>query len=53
VLQSLYYDADYFVEYFALDLLMHQGRCVGVIAISLEDGNLHRFNATNTIIATG
>jgi succinate dehydrogenase (ubiquinone) flavoprotein subunit len=51
--RSLFYDADYFVEYFALDLIMNQGRCVGVMALSLEDGNLHRFNATNTIIATG
>ncbi|KAI0224601.1 Succinate dehydrogenase [ubiquinone] flavoprotein subunit, mitochondrial [Lamellibrachia satsuma] len=51
--RSLYYDADYFVEYFALDLIMDKGRCVGVIALSLEDGNLHRFNATNTVIATG
>jgi len=51
--RSLHYDTDYFVEYFALDLLMENGRCAGVIALSLEDGNIHRFNAKNTVLATG
>ena len=32
---------------------MEQGRCAGVIALCLEDGSLHRFNAKNTVIATG
>ena len=41
------------MEYFALDLLMDQGKCVGVIALCLEDGSLHRFKAKNTVIATG
>ncbi|XP_023211529.1 succinate dehydrogenase [ubiquinone] flavoprotein subunit, mitochondrial-like [Centruroides sculpturatus] len=51
--QSLRYDCNYFIEYFALDLLMDQGRCNGIIALCLEDGTLHRFRAKNTIIATG
>ena len=53
LLQSLYYDTDYFVEYFTLDLMMEKGECVGVIALSLEDGNIHRFRAKNTVLATG
>lgn len=51
--QSLSYDCNYFVEYFALDLLMEDGECRGVIALSLEDGTLHRFRAKNTVLATG
>uniref|UniRef100_R4WJV3 Succinate dehydrogenase [ubiquinone] flavoprotein subunit, mitochondrial n=1 Tax=Riptortus pedestris TaxID=329032 RepID=R4WJV3_RIPPE len=51
--QSLRYDCNYFIEYFALDLLMDGDTCVGVIAISLEDGTLHRIRAKNTILATG
>ncbi|XP_011503370.1 PREDICTED: succinate dehydrogenase [ubiquinone] flavoprotein subunit, mitochondrial [Ceratosolen solmsi marchali] len=51
--QSLSFDCNYFVEYFALDLLMEDGECRGVIAISLEDGTLHRFRAKNTVLATG
>ncbi|EDO38587.1 predicted protein, partial [Nematostella vectensis] len=51
--QSLRYDCEYFVEYFALDLLMDKGKCVGVIALCLEDGSLHRFRAKNTVLATG
>ena len=53
VFQSLRYNTEYFVEYFALDLLMDKGKCVGVIALCLEDGSLHRFKAKNTVIATG
>jgi succinate dehydrogenase (ubiquinone) flavoprotein subunit len=41
------------MEYFALDLIMHEGACVGVMAISLEDGTLHRFRAHKTVLATG
>ena len=52
-LQSLYYDTTYFIEYFALDLIMEEGECRGVIALSLEDGTLHRFKSKNTILATG
>jgi len=51
--RSLNYDCDFFVEYFALDLLMEKGECVGVIALSLEDGNIHRFRSKNTVLATG
>ncbi|KER19079.1 LOW QUALITY PROTEIN: hypothetical protein T265_15668 [Opisthorchis viverrini] len=51
--RSLRYDTNYFIEYFALDLLMENGACRGVIAICLEDGTLHRFRAKNTVLATG
>jgi len=51
--QSLRYDCNYFIEYFAMDLLMDEGRCVGVMALNLEDGSLHRIKANNTILATG
>uniref|UniRef100_A0A0K0DUF3 Succinate dehydrogenase [ubiquinone] flavoprotein subunit, mitochondrial n=1 Tax=Strongyloides stercoralis TaxID=6248 RepID=A0A0K0DUF3_STRER len=50
---SLQYDCKYFIEYFALDLIMDKGECVGVIAMDLEDGSIHRFNAKNTVLATG
>ena len=53
LLQSLRHDTQYFIEYFALDLLMEGGGCRGVIAMNMEDGSLHRFRAKNTIIATG
>lgn len=54
--RSLAFDTDYFIEYFALDLIMTEGEnpeCVGVIAINMEDGTLHRFHAKNTVLATG
>ncbi len=52
--QSLRHSAEFFVEYFALDLLMDdEGVCRGVIALSLEDGTIHRFRAKRTILATG
>jgi succinate dehydrogenase (ubiquinone) flavoprotein subunit len=51
--QSLRYDCHYFVEYFALDLLMEDGECRGVIALCLEDGSIHRIRAKNTVMATG
>ena len=44
---------DFFIEYFALDLLMDEGKCKGILAYCLEDGTFHRFRALNTIIATG
>uniref|UniRef100_A0A8C7DXD5 Malate dehydrogenase [quinone] flavoprotein subunit n=1 Tax=Naja naja TaxID=35670 RepID=A0A8C7DXD5_NAJNA len=53
VIESLRYDTSYFVEYFALDLLMENGECCGVIALCIEDGTIHRFRAKNTVIATG
>lgn len=51
--QSLRYAAEFFIEYFALDLIMDNGACRGVIALSLEDGTVHRFRAHCTILATG
>jgi len=51
--QSLRYDCNYFIEYFALDLIMEGGECVGVTAFCLEDGSIHRFRAKNTVLATG
>lgn len=52
--QSLKHDTIFFVEYFALDLLMDdEGRCVGALAYCLEDGTIHRFRSHYTIIATG
>ena len=51
--QSLKHEATFFVEYFALDLLMENGECRGVIALDLADGRLHRFRAHTVILATG
>jgi succinate dehydrogenase / fumarate reductase flavoprotein subunit len=51
--QSLKYDADFFIEYFALDLIMEDGACRGVIALCMEDGSIHRFRAHNVVLATG
>ncbi|PAX08194.1 succinate dehydrogenase flavoprotein subunit [Sphingomonas lenta] len=51
--QSLKYDADFFIEYFALDLIMENGQCRGVIALSMEDGSIHRFRAHAVVLATG
>ena len=36
-----------------MDLLMDKGRCLGVLAMNLEDGSLHRIKAKNTVLATG
>ena len=51
--QSLKYDADFFIEYFALDLIMEDGECRGVIAMCMEDGSIHRFRSHNLVLATG
>ncbi|KAG2154372.1 succinate dehydrogenase [Suillus bovinus] len=51
--QSLRHDTKFFIEYFALDLIMQDGECVGVIALNMEDGTLHRFRAHETVLATG
>jgi succinate dehydrogenase / fumarate reductase flavoprotein subunit len=51
--QSLKYDADFFIEYFALDLIMVDGVCRGVVALCLDDGSVHRFNAQAVVLATG
>ncbi len=52
--QSLRHSVEFFIEYFALDLIMDEsGRCRGVTAWKLEDGTLHRFRAQNVVLATG
>jgi succinate dehydrogenase / fumarate reductase flavoprotein subunit len=51
--QSLKHDATFFIEYFAMDLIMEDGECRGVIAMCMEDGSLHRFRAHRVILATG
>ncbi|CAH0479871.1 unnamed protein product [Peronospora belbahrii] len=52
--RSLAFDTSYFIEYFALDLIMNDaGECVGVMAINMEDGTFHRFHTNNTVLATG
>ncbi len=51
--QSLKYDADFFIEYFALDLIMEDGACRGVIALCMEDGSIHRFRSHAVVLATG
>ena len=52
--QSLRHSAEFFIEYFAIDLIMDEdGVCRGVVALSMEDGTLHRFRAHKTVLATG
>ena len=51
--QSLKHEASFFIEYFALDLIMENGECRGVIALDMADGTLHRFRAHMVIVATG
>ena len=51
--QSLKYAADFFIEYFAIDLIMDGGKCVGVIALCMDDGTIHRFRAKGVVLATG
>ena len=51
--QSLRHAAQFFIEYFAVDLLMEDGACRGVVAIDLATGTVHRFRAQVTILATG
>ncbi|WP_298198897.1 succinate dehydrogenase flavoprotein subunit [Novosphingobium sp.] len=51
--QSLKYAADFFIEYFAIDLIMENGQCRGVIAICLDDGSIHRFKSHAVVLATG
>jgi len=51
--QSLKHDAEFYIEYFAVDLMMEDGACRGVIAIDLATGRLHRFRAHQVILATG
>jgi succinate dehydrogenase / fumarate reductase flavoprotein subunit len=51
--QSLRNNAEFFIEYFALDLIMDEGECRGVVAWNLDDGTIHRFRAHKVILATG
>jgi len=52
--QALRNAAEFFVEYFAIDLIMDdEGRCRGVVALNLDDGSIHRFRGQITILATG
>ncbi len=51
--QSLKHDAEFFIEYFALDLIMDEGVCRGVIALDMATGELHRFRAHMVVLATG
>ena len=51
--QALKHNTEFFIEYFALDLIMKDGECKGLIAWNLTDGTIHRFRSHITIIATG
>jgi len=51
--QSVRREVEFFIEYFALDLIMQDGACTGVTAWKLDDGTLHRFRAKLVILATG
>jgi succinate dehydrogenase / fumarate reductase flavoprotein subunit len=51
--QALKHSATFFVEYFAIDLLMDGSACRGVVAMNLDDGTMHRFRAHKTVLATG
>jgi succinate dehydrogenase / fumarate reductase flavoprotein subunit len=51
--QSLRNQTEFFIEYFALDLIMEDGKCRGITAWKLDDGTLHRFKAQMVILATG
>ncbi len=51
--QALKNDTEFFIEYFAIDLIMDEGRCVGVVCLKLDDGTIHRFRAQMVILATG
>ena len=51
--QSIKHNAEFFIEYFALDLIMQDGACRGVVALDLATGKLHRYRAHTVILATG
>ncbi len=51
--QALKHNAEFFVEYIVLDLIMEEGECRGVLAWCLDDGSLHLFKAHVTVLATG
>ncbi|WP_439573279.1 succinate dehydrogenase flavoprotein subunit [Phreatobacter sp.] len=52
--QALKNNAEFYIEYFAIDLMMSEdGRCLGVVALKMDDGTIHRFRGRQTILATG
>jgi succinate dehydrogenase / fumarate reductase flavoprotein subunit len=51
--QALKHNAEFFVEYIALDLIMEEGECRGVLAWCLDDGSIHLFRGHQTVMATG
>jgi len=51
--QSLKHSANFFIEFFAIDLIMEDGECRGVVALDMATGTLHRFRAHMTVLATG
>ncbi len=51
--QSLKHNAEFYIEYFAIDLMMTDGACTGVVCWKLDDGTIHVFNAKMTVLATG
>jgi len=52
--QALKHQAEFFIEYFALDLIMgDDGECLGVMAMNMDDGTIHRFRGHQTVLATG
>lgn len=51
--QALRHSAEFFVEFFAIDLIMENGTCRGVVALEMETGAIHRFRAHKTVLATG
>ncbi len=51
--QALRHHTEFFVEFFAIDLIMEEGRCRGVVCLKLDDGTIHRFRSQLVILATG
>ena len=51
--RALGYDCIFFVEYFAMDLIMEEGECRGIMAYNIADGTIHRMRANYTVLATG
>jgi len=51
--QALRHQTEFFIEYFAIDLIMEYGRCRGVVCLKLDDGSIHRFRAQLVMLATG
>ena len=52
--QCLKHNAEFYVEYFAIDLIMDQdGNCRGLVALNMDDGSIHRFRAHKVVLATG